>query len=156
LSIPLGKLGYLAPRIHRVLSESLSESLSNQNSIEAGRRIPVIGRLFSSPPEDPEANLATRVRQGTVPITRTGCGILPSKINERELEILGKEASGSRGTGNPGNSGARADCEAETGGAGTRTPAKGVRREIVFFDEVVGAVGSQVDNSSSSCPTVGA
>jgi hypothetical protein len=154
LSIPLGKLGYLAPRIHRVLSESLSESLSNQNSIEASRRIPVIGRLFSSPAEDPEANLATRVRQGTAPITRTGCGTLPSKINECELEIRGNEASGSRRTGNPENPGARTDCEAETGGSGTRTPAKSVRREIVFFDEVVGAVGSEVDDSSRSRPTV--
>lgn len=138
LSIPLGKLGYLAPRIHRVLSESLSESLSNQNSTEAGWRIPVIGRLFSPPPEDAEANLATRVREGTAPITRTGCGTLPSKINERGLEIRG-ETSGSSATGNSETLGARADCEAETGGPGTRTPAKSVRREIVFFDEVIGA-----------------
>ncbi|KID81174.1 Na(+)/H(+) antiporter 2 [Metarhizium guizhouense ARSEF 977] len=138
LSIPLGKLGYLAPRIHRVLSESLSESLSNQNSIEADRRIPIIGRLFSPPPEDPEATLATRVRQGTAPITRSGCGALPSKIKERDQETRGEEASGSSGNETSEGSGARTDGEAEIEGQGTWTPARSARREVVFFDEVIG------------------
>lgn len=133
LSIPLGKLGYLAPRIHRVLSESLSDTLSNQNFIETGRRIPAIGNLFSTPLEDPEANLAARIRQGTAPITRTGRAALPSKINERDQESQGKEASGSSGNETTESPGARTDGEAEAGSPGTWTPARSARREIVFF-----------------------
>ncbi|XP_044721809.1 sodium/hydrogen exchanger family domain-containing protein [Hirsutella rhossiliensis] len=45
LSIPLGRMGYLAPkRIGRVLSESLSDE---PQAIEARRRIPVIGRYLT-------------------------------------------------------------------------------------------------------------
>ncbi|OAQ60927.1 Na/H antiporter [Pochonia chlamydosporia 170] len=141
LSIPLGKLGYLAPRIHRVLSESLSESLSNQNPIEAGRGIPILRRLFSPPPEDPEANLATRVRQGTASIARTGCGALPSKIKENDQETRGEEPSAANGNETSEGSSARTDGEAETGGPGTWTPARSGRREVVFFDEVIGGAG---------------
>ncbi|KAF4124689.1 NhaP-type Na+/H+ or K+/H+ antiporter, partial [Geosmithia morbida] len=44
LSIPLGKLGYLAPKhIGRVLGESLGEP----RTVEVGRRFPLLGRLMS-------------------------------------------------------------------------------------------------------------
>ncbi|KAF5012796.1 hypothetical protein FDECE_1158 [Fusarium decemcellulare] len=45
LSIPVGKLGYLAPRtLSRVVSESLSEDL---HAVERRRRIPLIGRYIA-------------------------------------------------------------------------------------------------------------
>ncbi|KAH7123180.1 Sodium/hydrogen exchanger family-domain-containing protein [Dactylonectria macrodidyma] len=45
LSIPLGKLGYLAPRtLSRVVSESLSDDL---RAVERRRRIPLIGRCLA-------------------------------------------------------------------------------------------------------------
>lgn len=95
----------------------------------------MIGRLFSLP-DDPEANLAARVRQGTVPITHTGRGALPSKIKERDQETRGKGAPGSSGNETSESSGARTEGEVEAGGPGTWTPARSARREIVFFDEV--------------------
>lgn len=58
LSIPLGKLGYLAPRrINRVLSESFSV---NEDQSAAGSRIPIIGRWFSGSKDDVEAGAGAR------------------------------------------------------------------------------------------------
>ncbi|KAK2596227.1 hypothetical protein QQS21_006319 [Conoideocrella luteorostrata] len=139
LSIPLGKLGYLAPRIHRVLSETISESLSNQNSIEVGRRIPIIGRFFARRAEDPEANLAARVRGGTAPITRTGRGVVPSKIREQDFGVPQiNEPSGLNVNNTTDNltGQTNVEAEAEAGGSGTWTPARGTRREIAFVDEI--------------------
>lgn len=110
-------LGYLAPRIHRVLSESFSGSLSNRNSIEPARTIPVIGRLFSPPLGDPEAYLATGVRQGIAPMTRTRCEALPSKIKESDQETRGEAASGSSVNETSEGPGARTDGEAQPGGS---------------------------------------
>ncbi|KAG5927319.1 hypothetical protein E4U53_002885 [Claviceps sorghi] len=153
LTIPLGKLGYLAPRLHRVLSESLTDTLSN----EGGWRTPVIGRRFSaSRNEDAEANLAARVRGGTASITRTGQGQMPTKIREQgdlEATVVTGTPSGSDGNSEGSSqrtnpvparaaadqvSSPRADAAGEVGTAptGTMTPGRGARREIVFFDEV--------------------
>ncbi|KAG6007503.1 hypothetical protein E4U21_005971 [Claviceps maximensis] len=154
LSIPLGKLGYLAPRLHRVLSESLTDSLSN----EGGGRTPVLGRFFpASRDEEAEAQLAARVRRGTAPITRTGQGVMPTKIPQQgDLEAASTVAAAPSGSDeNPAGavkrmdpapvraagkqvSSPRADVAggAGTPSAGTRTPARSVRRDIVFFDEV--------------------
>ncbi|QUC17038.1 uncharacterized protein UV8b_01279 [Ustilaginoidea virens] len=126
LSIPLGKLGYLAPRIHRILSESLSDTLSNPNSIHRRRRIPGLGRFLSASPGDAE-NLAARVRRGSVPITRTGGGLAPSKIKY--------DGSGTAQARRAGSDDARA------GGPGTWTPGTSARREIVFIDQVGSEVG---------------
>ncbi|OAQ60914.1 Na/H antiporter [Pochonia chlamydosporia 170] len=136
LSIPLGRLGYLAPRIHRVLSENFSETFSNQNSIENGRKVPMIGRLFSPAPQDPEANLAARVRQGSAPITRTGRGALPSRITERYQASRGNNTWGSDGDEASESADARAGAEDKAGGLWTWTPARSARREILFLDEV--------------------
>ncbi|KAG6059033.1 hypothetical protein E4U32_004246 [Claviceps aff. humidiphila group G2b] len=133
LSIPLGKLGYLAPRLHRVLSESLSETLSNQNSVDGSARIPVLGRWFSASRGDKnaEANLAAGVRLGTAPIVRTGRGPVPSKIPER-----GREDP--EGADTPRFSRADGAAEGSRTPAGMSTPARSSRRDIVFFDEVEG------------------
>ncbi|KAG5915798.1 hypothetical protein E4U42_007907, partial [Claviceps africana] len=153
LTIPLGQLGYLAPRLHRVLSESLTDTLSN----EGGWRTPVIGRCFSAArDEDAEANLAARVRGGTASITRTGQGEMPTKIREQgglKAAVVAATPSGPDGNSaesskrtNPVSARAaaedvvpsRADAAGEVGtaAAGTMTPTRGARREIVFFDEV--------------------
>ncbi|KAF5857841.1 hypothetical protein ETB97_005215 [Aspergillus alliaceus] len=53
LSIPLGKVGYLAPRTFgRVLSETLSDE---PHAVEARRRIPVLGRYLVRKPSDIES-----------------------------------------------------------------------------------------------------
>ncbi|KAG6310217.1 hypothetical protein E4U44_005788 [Claviceps purpurea] len=132
LSIPLGKLGYLAPRLHRVLSESLSETLSNQNSVDGSARIPILGRWFSaSRSKNAEANLAAGVRRGTAPIVRTGRGPVPSKIPER-----GRDDP--EGADTPRLSRADGAAEGSRTPAGMSTPARSSRRDIVFFDEVEG------------------
>lgn len=134
MTIPLGKLGYLAPRIHRVLSESLSESLSTERySAQLRRRIPVLGR-FMGPPEDTEANLAARVRGGTAPITRTGQGTVPSKVGRPVPKSSGNDTEAEE------SSGARTDDEGEAGGSGTATSS---RRGIQFLDEIEGGSGSR-------------
>ncbi|KZZ91486.1 Na(+)/H(+) antiporter 2 [Moelleriella libera RCEF 2490] len=134
LSIPLGKLGYLAPRIHRSLSETISETFSYHSTHGIGSRISSMGRLFRRPAENPEANLAARVRSGTAPITRTGQGPVPSKIKEGGAETARPDgASGTHRDNISGSPNAGTASEAEAGGSGTRTPA---RRDIVFFDEV--------------------
>jgi hypothetical protein len=155
LSIPLGKLGYLAPRIHRVLSESLSESLSTDRYTEARRRLSVLAR-FTKRPDDVEANLAARVRLGKAPITRTGQGTVPSKIKQPEQETEAPQAATASSSAEAGSSGTHMDVQADaTGsetwtsvrreiqfsdeepkGSGACTPTRGPRREIQFFDEV--------------------
>ncbi|KAH0601990.1 hypothetical protein MHUMG1_00869 [Metarhizium humberi] len=157
LSIPLGKLGYLAPRLHRVLSESLSETVSTDRfSVQARRRIPFFGR-FVREPEDVEANLAAQVRQGIAPIRRTGQGVVPSKIKQPERDSRGAPAAGQSSHEDAESSETRTDVEAEARVSGGWTPAKGriqssdepearkseastparsARREIQFSDEV--------------------
>ncbi|KAG6014164.1 hypothetical protein E4U54_005750 [Claviceps lovelessii] len=150
LSIPLGKLGYLAPKLHRVLSETLTDTLGN----ESGRRTPLIGRFFPARrDEDPEASLAAKVRSGNAPITRTGQGTMPTKIQEQnDLETAAgasDENGNSEGSSNRANpawyraagkqvSSPRSVAAGESGApsAGTTTPARSSRREVVFFDEV--------------------
>ncbi|KAJ6103333.1 hypothetical protein N7486_005760 [Penicillium sp. IBT 16267x] len=61
LSIPLGKLGYLAPRtLSRVLSETLTDE---PLSVEAWRRIPVLGKYLVGKLRDVESQ---RVQRATV------------------------------------------------------------------------------------------
>lgn len=61
LSIPLGKVGYLAPRtFSRVLSETLSDE---PRAVEARRRIPVLGKYLVRKPRDVES---TRVQHTTI------------------------------------------------------------------------------------------
>lgn len=61
LSIPLGKVGYLAPRtFSRVLSETLSDE---QRAVEARRRIPVLGKYLVRNPGDVESR---RVQRTTI------------------------------------------------------------------------------------------
>ncbi|KAJ5652215.1 hypothetical protein N7507_009641 [Penicillium longicatenatum] len=58
LSIPLGKMGYLAPRtFSRVLSETLSDE---PRSADALRRIPVLGKYLVERPSDVESRRAQR------------------------------------------------------------------------------------------------
>ena len=121
LSIPLGKLGYLAPRIHRVLSESLSDE--PQQAIEARRKIPVLGRYITPKTHDPEANLAARVRGGTAPIRRTGQAHAQTKTKIADPNRLAAEGI---------TDGSNAGGPADNGGSGSRTPV----RQIQFADEI--------------------
>ncbi|OAA41389.1 Na(+)/H(+) antiporter 2 [Metarhizium rileyi] len=151
LSIPLGKLGYLAPRIHRVLSESFSDTFSaDRHRSRACSRIPFIGR-FMRKPEDVEADLAAQVRDGTAPIRRTGRGVVPSKIRPPGQDTERAQAVDSSSCDGAESSGTRRDIEAGPGFSGSRTPdsqepearkseastpARSARREIQFSDEV--------------------
>ncbi|KAH7316909.1 Sodium/hydrogen exchanger family-domain-containing protein [Stachybotrys elegans] len=66
LSIPVGKLGYLAPRtLSRVVSESLSD---DARSVERRRRMPIIGRWLSKLGGD-DAAPQTRPPRGPIVIT---------------------------------------------------------------------------------------
>lgn len=143
MSIPLGKLGYLAPRVHRVLSESRSENLSYQNSIEAAGRTHVIGRCVSVHGEDAEgANLTARARRGTASIIRTSRGVVPTNVGETDLEEARNRVSpGSDSTNVPeGEQTCRPDGAGEAGPSGTRTRARSATREITYFDEVEGEI----------------
>ncbi|KAJ5986721.1 hypothetical protein N7451_011086 [Penicillium sp. IBT 35674x] len=84
LSIPLGKMGYLAPRtFSRVLSETLSDEPRSAGSL---RRIPVLGKYLVGEPSDVES----RRYQRTTPIsdpsnprhphTEASTPILPSQV----------------------------------------------------------------------------
>lgn len=58
VSIPLGKLGYLAPRtFSRVLSETLNDEPRAQ---EARRRIPVLGKYLARQPREVGSRRAQR------------------------------------------------------------------------------------------------
>lgn len=143
LSIPLGKLGYLAPRVHRVLSESRSENLSYQNSIEAAGRTHVIRRCVSVHGEDAEgANLAARARRGTASIIRTSRGVVPTNVGETDLEEARNRVSPGSDSTNvlEGEQTCRPDGAGEAGPSGTRTRARSATREITYFDEVEGEI----------------
>ncbi|KAG6038099.1 hypothetical protein E4U41_004549 [Claviceps citrina] len=160
LSIPLGRLGSLAPKIHRVLSQTLSETLSSHSRVEAGggrrrRRRYGMGRWFSARDgEDAEANLAARVRRGSAPITRAGRGVVPTKIREQdpppssqgcsqglpssEMATTSTASCPPRAAADQEASQASigADATGVGSASGTRTPAQSARRDIVFSDEV--------------------
>ncbi|CAM1503174.1 Fc.00g079500.m01.CDS01 [Cosmosporella sp. VM-42] len=106
LSIPLGKLGYLAPR---TLSRALSDGLSEEpHHVEARRKIPIIGKyLAPSSKKDVESRV-------------TGRNQLPMVVsNPRPLQTLVPPSGAS---------------QRDNSGSGTRTPVP--VREIRFPDEV--------------------
>jgi hypothetical protein len=89
-------------------------------------------------PDDAEANLAAQVRRGTVPITRTGLGTVPSKIKQPDQEPQGEGAQ-TEAEGSGTWTAARREIQffdEEPRDSGTNTPARSARREIQFSDEV--------------------
>ncbi|KAH7007183.1 Sodium/hydrogen exchanger family-domain-containing protein [Ilyonectria destructans] len=113
LSIPLGKLGYLAPRrVGRVLSETLSDE---PHLVEARRKIPIIGKYLVADPKP----------RATGPVV-----ILGSRpLHSRPVAPI-----------SPANANAQTDATTGTdtpvvGESGTTTPRRD--REIRFTDEVV-------------------
>ncbi|POR30931.1 Na(+)/H(+) antiporter [Tolypocladium paradoxum] len=120
LSIPLGKLGYLAPRLTRVLSESMSDE---PHAVEARRRIPLIGRWLSRDKDDIESSSSGRpeiVTAGRAPVR----SLVPS---------LSQSNSDSPGVGTPRIGPPSGSASQLDGEPGTRIPP---RREIRFPDEV--------------------
>ncbi|KAH7140528.1 Sodium/hydrogen exchanger family-domain-containing protein [Dactylonectria estremocensis] len=96
LSIPLGKLGYLAPRtVGRVLSESLSDK---PRFIEARKRIPIIGK-YLVPDEPPRPRgpivivdsrpLYSQVVTSTGPADRTLLANIPAGAESQTPGELG-------------------------------------------------------------------
>lgn len=116
LSIPLGKIGYLAPRTFgRVLSESLSDEPS---AVEARRRIPVVGKYLAGKPGDEESR-----RGGARPI-------ISGPSNPRQAH----PGASSSGDGSPLPA-SLADAIQLGSDSGTATPVRR-DREIRFPDEV--------------------